>query len=479
MCIAVHAAGHLVIDLMLESLHPVRSTQGGVDRSDQSFDLVVKNFSDRPIDRLVVIHPRQLYADLAAPHSDSHESIPCWAGLRWFGERLHSKDRLELSENWIRFDIRADDLRSPSVAEKYVEHMARLVDPVAVRPHPLIRSDAAVRRFVAAQPALPSILEVELSEPLQPYRERAPETVYYIRLNLKGVPVKPISAYKMPLNGAGLSNRGSYLLKQVFALMAPQLVWSRLETRLQYERAMGSEEEQAAAARLLAEVVDGGFRSPGSTVRIRDHRIGIVVPEDSHFDAREFGKLLPWQTKRLAADDTGSTDEARALVWLAGPEAFPEADAESLARRLCYHLIDAARPGRPAARISDTGVAVACGCQSLDNARFILAVLAMLGELSEANSGTQWELRAQPPERQEDLAGWREAQCARVRSREWQLELRQALARARQGYSEEEGHAHLRRVFDDQPFVLHFSVVGEAQDSGGVASTPHNDVKGA
>lgn len=437
---------------MLESIHPGHPQFRGIEHSNQSFDLVIKNHSGRDLDRLVVIHPRRLYSPTSGlPRHDSDASqldVPSWEATEWYGRRMHSKERLEIDHKRIRFGLRTD-LRSPARVEIYSTHAARLVDPARVRPHSLLVDDAEVRQLFEKHPLLPCVLEVELEEPLRPYVPQDPDTVHYVRLNFRQVGVKPVSAYKIPLPSSGSSGRNDeYLLKQVFAIMAPQLVWTRLETRLRHISETSRDgSERAAANRLLKEVVEDGFRSPEKTVRVRDHRLGIVVPDGVHFEAREFGRLLPFEVRELTGETSDTTEEERARIWLAGPTVFPEEDPYLAALNITRHMLQHLAPGATW-DYTEVGIAIAAGC-SVHNATLVLETLEAIGVVQ--HHPPAWRLA--PPPAGVDFHEWKDEKIRELQTTGWEIQIRRQLANAWLD----------GRAFNDQPFVLQFSVVGRGR----------------
>lgn len=449
MCIAVHADGPITIDFMLETIIPV-SLGGSVRAFNQSFDLVVKNLSSQPLDRLVVVHPRRLYPSEApgANHDPWIANIPFWARGEWFGRRLHKSDSLveETRERRIQFAVRAD-LRLPPTAERFALHTAQLLDPAGVVPHPAIAASPGCRRLVGGRPALPTVLAVNLQRPMQPHVDGDWTTVYYVRINLAGVPVTPITSERMPLDRAG---EQSSLLKQVFAVMAPSLVARRLENRLALIAEEGADEtDQGAAATLFRSLVEDGLLHPSKTTRIRDHRLAVVVPRHMLFDSREFGKLLPWETKRLAADDGAAPSvEDRARIWLAGAATFPESDPLLIARRVARHMTDDAGLSKRVGYFSEVGLAMASECPLLQNTGLVIEALTRLGTISRHDHEAAWAL-ARPPG-PHDHAEWLKDLKSKIASQKWELDLRSVIAALA---------LHGRR-FEEQPFLLHCAFTG-------------------
>lgn len=449
MCIAVYAEGHIVIDFMLESIFPLRAASGAIDAFNQSFDLVIKNQSGKPLGNLVVVHPRRLYP-AGNPGSDQDPwsaSVPCWTPRTWFGESLHKKDMLKIDphESSIEFALRAD-LRSLATAERFATHKAYLLDPIAVLPHPTIAKDRNVIRLLESHTEIPTVLLVAFDQPMAPHREGAWETVYYIRLNFSGLPVMPITAEHMSLNWHGAPPE---IFKQVFAVMAPSLVARRLEGRVGHIAQNGNDHtKQSAANALHKSLVEDGLFHPDKTTRVRDHRLAVVVPKDMLFDSREFGKLLPWETKLLAPDAGIATGVERARVWLAGAAAFPESDPVLIAHRVCRHMIDDASLSKSVGYFSEVGLAMASECPLIHNIRLVLDALSRLGTIQRHERESAWAL-ARPSELHND-ANWLEALRNRLASLEWELNLRTAIATL----------ALDGRRFDEQPFVLHCAFTG-------------------
>lgn len=359
MCVGIFApGGPLTVDLLIATLQPLlHENHGSAIGFRQSFDFLVKNIGQRPIDRLVLLHPDNLFPDPREPLTKvkSYVGHDPWHGSNFFDSQP------TVSPDAVEFELQAGGSDA-----RIIRFTPSILNVLRARIHPAI-TDANRSSFMEHR-GWPTPLELELEHPMEPYDPTNPHTVYFVRTSFHPPLVQHVAAHNHRMR----NSTKNALHKRIFQLLDPDLIWVLFSGRLR----------QIGAEQVFAELITNGRSHPEHSVRIRDLRIGVQTENTSiPLDTHEIGEVGFLEAQTISRPAQSPRCQ---YVWLSGTEHYPADDPVTVAKQIWSYLDNA---GTHAARTAEE-CTIAAGTSFRQNAVGVLSVLGRQGIVTETQPGS-------------------------------------------------------------------------------------------